>query len=106
MKPKNQLNPNKKFTLDLNLTLHQKKLFEQAAYLNGYESLASFIIKVVQKSAREFLKENKKLLISEKDSYILFKAIENPPRPNRALKKAIAEYKSSLKHHDYRPTEN
>lgn len=87
----------KKARFDTRLSQSQKELFEQAAQLKGYKSLSDFVIQVVQEAAQGIVDQHKTILASEKDRIVFFKALENPPAANTALKKAFRNYKRMAK---------
>jgi uncharacterized protein (DUF1778 family) len=77
---------------DARLPKEQKRLFEKAAYLGGYRSLTDFIIFTVQEKAKEIIQESEQIIASEKDSQVFFKAITNPKKPSKTLRKALDDY--------------
>ncbi|GAA4279466.1 type II toxin-antitoxin system TacA family antitoxin [Aquimarina mytili] len=81
-----------KTRFDTRLSIKQKELFERAATLGGYGSLTDFVLKTVQKRAKEIIKENEVILASKRDSEIFFDALMNPEPPNEALKNAAKKY--------------
>lgn len=87
----------KKARFDTRLSQSQKELFEHAAQLKGYKSLSDFVIQVVQEAAQSIVDQHKTILTSEKDRLVFFKALENPPPANTALKKAIRDYRKLTK---------
>ena len=81
-----------KARFDTRLSLEQKILFERAALLGGYRNLTDFVVATVQSKAKEIIEENEKVLISEKDKELFFKALMNPKSPNENLKAAKEKY--------------
>lgn len=81
---------------DARLPKEQKEFFEKAAYLGGYRNLTDFIVKVAQEKAKEIIKENEKIIASERDSQIFFDAITNPQKPSETLKSALKDYNSFI----------
>jgi uncharacterized protein (DUF1778 family) len=82
-----------KTRFDTRLPKDQKQLFERAAYLGGYRSLTDFVIVTVQNRAKEIIGESEKIIASQRDNEIFFKALMNPEEPNRELLSATDEYK-------------
>ncbi len=86
-----------KTRFDTRLSVQQKELFERAAALGGYGSLTDFVLKTVQKKAKEIIKESETILASKRDSEIFFDALMNPESPNEALKNAAKKYREENK---------
>ena len=82
-----------KARFDARLTKRQKEFFEKAAMLGGYRNLTDFVILTAQERAKEIIEEHEQIISSQKDSDVFFEAIINPPKPNKALRKAAEEYK-------------
>jgi uncharacterized protein (DUF1778 family) len=81
-----------KARFDTRLSFEQKTLFERAAMLGGYRNLTDFVVATVQSKAKEIIEESEKVLVSEKDKEVFFKALMNPPIPNESLKAAKEKY--------------
>jgi uncharacterized protein (DUF1778 family) len=79
---------------DTRLSKEQKLFFERAARLGGFRSLTDFVIATVQERAKEIISESERVLASQKDSEIFFKAITNPDSPNKELTEAAEEFKA------------
>jgi len=77
---------------DARLTFSQKALFEEAARIKGFKSLSEFVIYTTQEAATMIIERHNAILISEKDKEIFFDAMLNPPKPNKALVKAVKNY--------------
>ncbi|MBX2951317.1 MAG: DUF1778 domain-containing protein [Leadbetterella sp.] len=77
---------------DTRLPKEQKEFFEKAAHLGGFRNLTDFIILTVQEKAKEIIKENERIIASERDSRIFFDAVTNPRKPSETLKKALNDY--------------
>jgi uncharacterized protein (DUF1778 family) len=88
-------NANGKARFDTRLSSEQKALFEQAAEIKGYKSLSEFVLQVVQEAATEIVQRHQAILLSEKDKEIFFNALIHPPKPNKALSKAVKSYQQS-----------
>lgn len=81
-----------KTRFDTRLSGKQKDLFELAAQLGGYKTLSEFILSAAQHQAENILERHRQMLADEEDRKIFFKALLHPPKPNAALKKAMARY--------------
>lgn len=86
-----------KTRFDGQLTLEQKQLFEQAASLGGFRTLTDFIFSSAREKAAEIIKQHKTFLASSKDREVFFKALMNPPAPNKKLQTAAQRYKKATK---------
>ena len=84
-----------KTRFDTRLSGKQKELFELAAQLGGYKTLSEFILFSSQQEADRILERHRQILADEQDRQTFFKALLNPPKPNAALKKAMAKYLQS-----------
>lgn len=81
-------------------TSHQERIqFEIAATQLGINLSAFLRMAALERSAKVIEENN--ILLSTNDSQIFLSALENPPKPNKNLKKAVTEYKNIMKkHHD------
>lgn len=76
-------------------TSHQERMqFEMAATYLGM-NLSAFLRMAALERSAEIVKENHILVLSDKDRDTFLAALENPPEPNKNLKKAFLEYKKS-----------
>lgn len=88
-----QTKASEKTRFDARLTVDQKELFERASILAGYSNLSEFVIRTVQKKAKEIIEEHENILASEQDAELFFDTLVHPKNPGKALKKAAAKYK-------------
>ena len=72
--------------INLRTSLDDKSLLERAACLR-HLSLSAYIIASSLKQAQRDLEEQETLLVSNRERDLIMKALENPPKPNVALKK-------------------
>ncbi|MCO5259768.1 MAG: DUF1778 domain-containing protein [Crocinitomicaceae bacterium] len=79
------------------LSLEQKALFERASILGGYRSLTDFIFKTAQMKAEEIIKENEKIIASERDSQLFYDVVTKGKAPSRNLKNAYKAYQEFQK---------
>jgi len=80
---------------DARLSQEQKELFERAAILAGFKSLTEFIVSTVQSRAKKIIRDNERIIASEKDMAIFFEALVSPPEPNKALSEALSNYNAA-----------
>lgn len=74
-------------------TSRQERIkFEKAATYLGM-NLSAFLRMAALERSAEILKESHVLSLSDRDRDLFLSALENPPKPNKNLKKAFSEYK-------------
>jgi uncharacterized protein (DUF1778 family) len=83
--------------IELRVSSADKKIFKRAQELSGDRSFSSFIIRVVKKEAEEIVSKNDRIIASEKDREVFFKAVFGNKKPNKNLVEAAKRYKS-MKH--------
>lgn len=83
----------KKSRFEMRLSNEDKMLFEKASEIKGYSSLAGFVSATLKKEAQEIIKENERILVSDRDKEIFFEAILSNLEPNQKLKEAASRYK-------------
>lgn len=81
---------------DARLTSEQKQLFKQAAELMGYKSLSEFVVQTTQVAAMQIIEKHQQFLATEKDKFIFFDALVNPPEPNSALTSGLKRYQKKM----------
>ncbi len=77
--------------INVRVQSHTKDLFDKAADLLGVDT-SSFIIATVSEKAQEVLKEHEQIVLSERDFASFLAALDNPPKPNEALRKAVKKH--------------
>lgn len=68
-----------------------KQRIERAAAID-HRSITSFIIASAVDSAEKILKRGDQMVLSDEDWDRFYNALTKPPKPNKALKKAFADY--------------
>jgi uncharacterized protein (DUF1778 family) len=71
--------------INLRTSLDDKSLLEKAASLR-HLSLSSYIIATSLKQAQMDLAEQETLILTNYERDMIMKALENPPKPNSALR--------------------
>ncbi|MBR4461647.1 MAG: DUF1778 domain-containing protein [Erysipelotrichaceae bacterium] len=71
--------------IDLRVDDKNKELLEQAAQLKNL-SLTAYITSVCLSQARQDIRENETLFLSESDRDLIYRLLENSPEPNEELK--------------------
>lgn len=85
----------KQARFELRLSENDKKIFEKACTISGYNTLASFILSMVKKQAHQIIDEHERILASAKDKEIFFEALLSTTPPNEKLKNAVKKYTDS-----------
>ena len=78
--------------VEFRTTHTEREKFETAATYLGV-NLSAFLRMAALSQAAEVLKSNRTLTLSDRDRDIFLAALENPPKANEHLKKAIVDYK-------------
>jgi len=77
--------------IDLRIKPDIKEMFSKAAQLAG-TNLSAFVISSTMEKAKQVMEDQEMLRLSNQDRDIFLKAIDNPPKPNTALKRAAKNY--------------
>jgi uncharacterized protein (DUF1778 family) len=71
------------------------KIERAASYAN--KTLSDFVLENIVPIAEKVIDEHTKIKLSERDWEKVMVALENPPEPNEALKKAAEQYRKQSK---------
>ncbi|MBF0237613.1 MAG: DUF1778 domain-containing protein [SAR324 cluster bacterium] len=71
----------------------RERLIEAATFSGA--TLNQFLIQAAIEKANTILEKERIIHLSYHDAEVFFKALENPPKPNQRLRKAITKYKDS-----------
>ena len=80
--------------LDVRLSKEKKELIEQAAAASG-QSVTDFTVSTLCRRARKVLRDEQVLVLSDRDRDAFLAALENPPKPNRALLRAAQDWREA-----------
>lgn len=80
--------------LNVRLPLHVKERVEKAAIISGL-TVTDFAIHVLANSADEVLERHNTRTLSDRDRDLFLQMLDNPPKPNEALRKAAQRYNES-----------
>lgn len=78
--------------LEARVPVSLKKVIQHAANLQG-RTLTDFVIASLDKAARETVREHEVITLNTADSLRVAKLLLNPPKPNAALRKAVAQHR-------------
>ena len=73
----------------------KQKLERAAAY--AHKSLSEFVLGQALHAADEVLQEHETVVLDDADWGVFLDALENPPKPNANLKRALAEHKKRVR---------
>jgi len=79
--------------IELRTTKEEKRLLEKAAAHEQLD-LSTFIMGRALLAAREVLGHSERIVLSERDTDLVLKLLENPPKPTKALIAAALRYNS------------
>lgn len=79
-------------TLQLRVSSEQKELIERAAALTGL-SISSYMLSRTLPAAEQDVVQHERIVLSERDWTLFLSAVESPPTPNAALKKAALSFR-------------
>ncbi|MEW6367233.1 MAG: DUF1778 domain-containing protein [Acidobacteriota bacterium] len=74
--------------IDLRLSPQVRGEIERAADISGL-TLSAFMLAHARDAARRVLSEHEAIVLSDRDRDIFLRAIENPPEPNKALRRLL-----------------
>ncbi len=77
--------------LEIRMTRAQKQNIERAATLRG-TSVTDFILNEVQPAATATIRAFESLELRDEDRRVFVEALLHPPKPNEALKAAVARH--------------
>ena len=80
--------------IDIRVTPEEKRVFQRAYRISGDRTFSSFVTRIVKNKSFEIIRENERILASERDKKIFFDAIFSDQEPNQVLKDAAKKFKS------------
>ena len=88
-------NNSKKITrFDARINPEIKDFLKKAAQMEGYTSLADFVISSAYKAAKKIVTDHELLMLTDKDKKYFVQEYLKPAKPNSELKEAIQGYKN------------
>lgn len=81
--------------LNFRLPTEIKERIENAALVSGV-TVTDFAITALAERSEEVLEKHQMRKLSDRDRNIFLNLIENPPKPNDKLKKAVKEYRKRV----------
>lgn len=84
--PRVAVNDNRR--MNLRVRPEQKATLMRAAALKNTD-LTDFVLQSALREAKTAIEEAERIVLSERDSLMVMKLIENPPAPNAKLRRAI-----------------
>ncbi len=74
-----------------------KRLLERAA-AHEHKSLSEFVLTEALQSAERVIRERERIVLSESDWNVFMDALETPPAPAAALRRAFRAHAKQVKH--------
>lgn len=81
----------KESRIDVRVRPEQKELLERAASIKGM-SLSAYLLSNSLEKAKVEIEKHQKLVLSDRDRDLFIALMSEPPKPNQALKEAMAKY--------------
>ncbi len=82
---------NESARINLRTSVEAKAMIERAANLMG-TTVSSFMLQNAFEAARRIVSETDTLLLTQRDFEAFAAAIENPPKPNAALRELMSRH--------------
>jgi uncharacterized protein (DUF1778 family) len=79
-------------SMELQISVEQKSLIEEAAALSG-QPITAFTISAAVEAARHVIRGERAIQLSSRDWERFLKLLDDPPEPSDHLKRAVARYK-------------
>jgi uncharacterized protein (DUF1778 family) len=76
------------------VSVDMRNILKEAAAYSG-ATLNQFLIQAAIEKAHAIIEQESVIRLSKRDAEVFFNAIENPPKANEKLKKAIQRYKKA-----------
>lgn len=83
--------------LEARVSADEKKLFQQAAALQG-QSMTEFLVNSMYDAAKRTVQEHEMMELSARDRKAFVSALLKPPAPGKRLKKAAQRYINTMDH--------
>lgn len=74
------------------LTPAVKRALERGAEVSG-RSLSDFVVDSAYRAARRAIEDHERLHLSDQDRKVFLVALDNPPEPNQALRRAAQRHR-------------
>lgn len=80
--------------LQVRLSAEAKTVLQRAANYR-HKTVSQFVLTTALAEAEKVIRENEAVTLSAADWEVFYDALNNPPAPNAALRKAFAKYQKS-----------
>ncbi len=77
--------------IEIRAFAEEKEILSRAAKLL-HTKVTSFIRDTIMTRAEEVLRQHERMILTDKDRDLFMKALDNPPRPNKNLRKAMKDH--------------
>lgn len=79
--------------IEFRIAPEEKKLFQRAQQLSGDKTFSGFVTRIVRARSIQIIEEKERILASERDKEIFFKAVFEGSKPNKVLSEAAKKFK-------------
>jgi uncharacterized protein (DUF1778 family) len=83
--------------IDLRANREVKEIIQRAADLLG-TTTSAFVVNHAYQAAQRVIAERETLILSDSDRDQFFSMLDNPPKPNAALKRLLRQGKAATEH--------
>lgn len=83
--------------IEFRVSPEDKEIFLRAQKLSGDKTFSSFVTRIVRTEATHIIEQKERILASERDKELFFKAIFRDAEPNKTLSDAAKKYQSIQK---------
>lgn len=82
--------------IDIRVSPEEKKIFRRAHKLSGDKTFSGFVTRIIRAKSMQIIEANERILASERDKEVFFKAIFANREPNQVLVAAANKYISTI----------
>jgi len=80
--------------IEFRVAPEEKRLFRRAQQLSGDKTFSGFVTRIVRTRSIQIIEEKEKILASDRDKEIFFKAVFEDSKPNKVLSEAAKKFKN------------
>ena len=80
--------------IEFRVAPEEKRLFRRAQQLSGDKTFSGFVTRIVRIRSIQIIEEKEKILASDRDKEIFFKAVFEDSKPNKVLSEAAKKFKN------------
>ena len=80
--------------IEFRVSPEEKKMFRKAQLLSGDKTFSGFVTRIVRTRSIQIIEEKEKIIASQRDKEIFFRAVFEDSKTNKVLSKAAERFKS------------